>query len=127
MFPIANCIHNWRIRKRFTKLSKTSYPINWKWTVPQRYSHLFYNSSINVDNIFFPLKAVEKSINYKGFLEGIPAFLGYFFDVPFAFVKEMNARCASPIENLYTSSTFPPRRKIADFAAATSFSHSPDL
>lgn len=88
---------------------------------------IFYNSSINVDNIFFPRKAVEKSINYKGFLEGIPAFLGYFFDVPFAFVKEMNARCASPIENLYTSSTFPPRRKIADFAAATSFSHSPDL
>ena len=38
---------------------------------------------------FFPLKEVEKSINYKGFLEGIPAFLGYFFDVPFAFVKEM--------------------------------------
>ena len=84
---------------------------------------IFYNSSINVDNIFFPLKAVEKSINYEGFLEGIPAFLGYFFVVPFAFIKEMNARCASPIENLYTSSTFPPRRKIADFAAATSFSH----
>ena len=63
---------------------------------------IFYNLSINVDNIFFPLKAVEKSINYKGFLEGIPVFLGSFFDVLFAFGKEMIARCASLIENLYT-------------------------
>lgn len=128
-FPIANYIHNLKIRKK----SARSFKANWhknpqkerKTSMKRTISSFFVDKTVICT--LFPLISINVSKNYNGFLEGVPAFLGYFFGVPLTFSMEINDLPESPSENLWIFSTFPPRRKILDFAAFTSSSQSPDL
>ena len=51
---------------------------------------------------------------YKGFFDGKPAFLGYFFEVPLILSIITNALPASPNSNFSTQLSFPPNKNIAD-------------
>ena len=66
-------------------------------------------------------------LNYKGVLDGVPAFLGYSFEVLFTFSITIKERPDSPSSNFMVSVIFPPKIEIAFFELLTSSSHSPDL